>query len=1577
MAPARAPAARRGGDPRQRLDDACLRARVHAELRQFDEAERWLERGRALAPDEAWLWVETSAVLEREDRVEEALEAARRALALRPSYRPAVQATASLLELTGRPEEALELLTSACEVLESGYLLASRADLLGELGRHEEARAAWEGVGALLPLLEPDGLRWLADRRSEAAYLCGDLEAAERLAKGGSPRGQRLGERIAAARAAGASGPARRVLPVPFVRQDHVTCAPASLTMVARAWAEDCDHAEVAGELCFDGTPAQDQRAWAERRGWFVRELTLTWDAAVALLDRGVPLTVSTVEPTSAHLQVVAGYDLHRRLLLLRDPSTPRLREVDAEAFLARYSSSGPHARALGPAAEAGRLDGVALPDERLWELRHELHRALDQHDRGRAQAARDALAAASPDHWLALDLELDLAYYDDAPERIEAGYARLAARFPGEQRFLLARLPSLAQLAPRQARLDLLEPAARRDDVHPAVLRALAIELALDAREAPRAERLLRRALRRQPRAAATVIELANLLWDGRRFEDGYALYRLASALEPTRERYVRAAFNAARSIGDPEELLATLRDRVRRWGHLSSAPIRTLHDALDDLDRHEDAFAALEAELARRPEDGPLALYAAEAYARYGRLARAEELLVAARDRAPRTGVLRAEATIAWSAAEVERALELWREVHRTEPWAVDAAEAVADLLALTEGEAAAAAHLTAAARAVPDGRAMRHLEVRWLARDDDPSRAIAALQEWLARQPEDAWAHRELALQLARGGRFEEAKASAERGAALDPEAFGAWLVRGRVLARAGERAAAAEAYREALRREVDSGAALGGLLDCAADEAEERAALEFAAEQLSAQRFRCDGVLAFGREASDRFGPAAYVDVLRRLHAERPDAWATWSALVDALGELGELDEALAAAEEACARFPLVSELWFDLGYVRRLRGDGPEEVRAFERARALEPRSRRFALALAGTHRRQGAFEAALGVVEEALRHSPRDPGLHVERACLLWREDQRREAVEALERALRFSPTHERAWRLLRDWDEALGAERALALARELTERRPANAALWLSLARVAPTLEERLAALDRAEALAPRDTDIHDLRATLLAEEGRFDEALAACAPAAFGEERPYLLEGRAAWVLAERGDRAGAITRMRAVVERSPSYFWGWTRLSNWYRDAEAGPEHLEAARAMVALAPQDPVARTHLGSALVMTGARAEGKAEWRRAVELDPAYAFAADRLLDLQLEDGELEAAAATAAVLEQQRPTDPETWERAVEVATRRGDREAALRAFERLCERPRDPDGALRRAARRLAGAGWRFAARRRISAAFEREGTSPTNPWVAAVWVEGQARVCAWARIEERLAPLWGRGEVGEIAAEAYLDALAEQCAAKPLERFVAAEAERLRPRPQLWGSVGYALARCARHTEVVAWYGRYEEREGVAPWMLLHLCWSLLVLERHAEALAAAQRGLSLEPRARGRAIACLAARAAALHALAGDREAATGALARAEPEADLSDRDRFLRHLARAWVELAAGGLAAARAALRAAREEVPRWREDVILRRHHALTVRHVAAAAGWVGLVWRLALGLLLLLAAARAGRKG
>ena len=101
-----------------------LQAGVAGALRDFDEAEHWLNQARDLQPESPWVQVCCSGILEAEDRYEEALEAAQRALALRPTYRPAVQSAAHLLVLLNRQDEALQLLTDAAANIESNAVAA-------------------------------------------------------------------------------------------------------------------------------------------------------------------------------------------------------------------------------------------------------------------------------------------------------------------------------------------------------------------------------------------------------------------------------------------------------------------------------------------------------------------------------------------------------------------------------------------------------------------------------------------------------------------------------------------------------------------------------------------------------------------------------------------------------------------------------------------------------------------------------------------------------------------------------------------------------------------------------------------------------------------------------------------------------------------------------------------------------------------------------------------------------------------------------------------------------------------------------------------------------------------------------------------------------------------------------------------------------------------------------------------------------------------------------------------------------------------------------------------------------------
>src|SRR6185436_8364511 len=125
----------------------------------------------------------------------------------------------------------------------------------------------------------------LSARRCDAAYYCGNLKAARDWAlKIKSPFYQRLAERLEKDDDSG-----RVLLSVGFVRQHHMTCAPATLSAISRYWDMPAEHLALAEEICYDGTPAQSERRWAGENGWTAREFTVTWDSARALLDRGLP----------------------------------------------------------------------------------------------------------------------------------------------------------------------------------------------------------------------------------------------------------------------------------------------------------------------------------------------------------------------------------------------------------------------------------------------------------------------------------------------------------------------------------------------------------------------------------------------------------------------------------------------------------------------------------------------------------------------------------------------------------------------------------------------------------------------------------------------------------------------------------------------------------------------------------------------------------------------------------------------------------------------------------------------------------------------------------------------------------------------------------------------------------------------------------------------------------------------------------------------------------------------------------------------------------------------------------------
>ncbi len=1425
-------------DDNDRADWLAFQSRLLAQFRDFDRAERYIEEARKICPERAWLFVELSGLRQQEDRYDESLEAARMAVERAPGMPAAILSTCELLQLLGRDDEALDLLARSSNIAQSYAVEAARAGLLMELDRFDEARESLARARELAPLLEQDGREWLASHESDAAYGSGDLETAEAKAReADTPFFERLADRFANRKD---HGDRRVLLPVRFVRQHHMTCAPATLTAISSFWTMAADHLAIAEEICYDGTSAHSERRWAESNGWRAREFRVTSESAAALIDAGIPFTLTTSGATTGHLQAVVGYDALRGTLLIRDPYHPHRIEFSTDEMLEHFKSHGPRGMAMVPAAESARLDAIELPDDDMYDRLHTLNGALVDHD---AQAARDAyeeMSRSSAEHVLTQQARLARASYESDRAGMMFAAERLLELFPDDSRLTLIKLTCLRDLGRRAQRLALLEELCEDPACDPVYLQLYASELLEDAQRHDDAADLLRRAVRRRPNDGPTYSLLASRLWQSGEREAALDLYRFAACLQDKDERYAGTYFSACRSLGRTDEAMTFLENRFERLGTLASEPVRSLVEALGRLHRSSDAFERLEQAIERRPDDPDLFLFAAECHARFGNADKARALLEDARERTRRSSWLRAAALVDSLAGDTRAALEHWRAIARSEPLAVDAHEAVARLLAESEGRERALEYLEEASAPFPHHVPLLRLRIDWL-RDEAPDRAESTARTMIELDPSDAGARRELTGFLLRQGKIEEALEEVQEARRIEPRNPVNFYALGSVFRAMGRPARARAAYARALRLDIDFGPALERLVNTSRTRAGVESALSFAFAQLKEQVSLGPGMRVFYDMAASVLDGETLLTSLRELHEARPHLLASWTVVIQQLLRLGRHDEAIELARRATERFPLESQAWIDLGRAAALGGDSETEIAGLRRAVEVNPADTATARSLAGALERTGDYETSRVVLEEAVSRDPLDGDNHAALADTLWQIGERDEALERAKRATRIDPANDSARELLARCFESLGrADELVDFARELTVERGGHPASWLFLARAIPggsRVDQRLEAIERAIAIEPREAEAYDMQATLLAEAGRHDEAADACRPEAFGERVPVLLRGRGAWVRAQRGDVAGAIEEMLEVVEDTPSYYWAWAQLAAWGEGIEDRELALRAAREMLRIAPNAPQSLSYLGWAELGAGNREGAATALERALELDPGHVATLRSLLDIRLEDGAIDEA---RAMLERTAPhVDPaERFAQEARIADAAGDVDRLIECF---CELGRLPHAELIRA---VFGLVLRHEGKRRdADAALEsliRE--DGRNPWLGYAWLDRPAAAKSAATLREAMQAIPTTSPLWLSAVTRFFEVAVYKGYSDEVMRLFAEQRERLAAEAEAWATAGYALCGIGEYSTAARWLEDWRDRDGVEPWMLLYVAECLFETDRDEEAIAA---------------------------------------------------------------------------------------------------------------------------------------
>ncbi len=1435
-------------DLRLRASGLAYRGHVLALLRDFQQARPLLAEAIAMAPDLAWLYLEQAGALALEDRIEAAVETVQVGLRLRPWYRPAVLMLANLYRSQARPDEAIALLRQGSEKLECGEIELDLAQQLSDRGDTAEAQVHLERAAAMFPLADKLTRQRLDDLRSELAYRSGDDAAAIEFASRIPHRfHEQLVENLRKARPED-----RRVeLPVPFVPQRHLTCGPATLTSLAKYWNRPAEHLAIAEQICYDGTSAQSERRWAEQAGFWAREFTVDWPTAVALIDRGAPFTLTTVDVTTAHLQAVIGYDARRGTLLIRDPSSSAVREMLATQGFEYLRGVGPRGMVMVPAEEAARVEGLTLGDAEPYDLLYALQLALDAHDRRGAIAAYQQMAQAAAGHRLTLQASRSMAYYDSDLVAALKAVDKTLESAPDSPSLLYAKLGLLKATASRAERLPFLEEISGRKDLDPIFRLHWAEELAEDARQHSSARQLLKQLLRQRPMDARCYYALGEIAWAARDFDAATELYRFAACLDDRQEGPSRTYFIASRHVRRTQEALDWLKDRWETLGNQSSLPAQTLFWAYESLDRTQQAFEVLETALQRRPDDDSLPLWAADAYGRYGKFESAAGLLEGCRQRVHEGSWLRAAAGLAGYRGMPSLALKYWRQVAAGEPQSAEAASAIATLLARLEGIDAATQFWRDLLRRFPYNLLLIRAAVPRLSRTE-PALAGETLDRFIDAHPVEPWARRERALLRAAQSRYDEALADADLAITLSPSDTYGYSVRGNVLSQQGRLAEAAIDLRRALELYADNESAIHRWLANCRSADERTTALKYFHRQLVKQTTFGDGLLAYAELARPVLDGETLLSNLRQALQARPDLWQAWSAVTKQLMAVGRLDDAHGLAQRMTARFPLLPAVWGDMAAVCQVRGDAAGEIAALRKALEINGNWAVAIFRLVEAHTRQNRLLEARTIVEQALHRLPDVAPLHAYRADLCWRMTDRDAAVASLTQALEYDPDYPWAWERLQHWGVELDQpDLAIRTARSLTARRPGESRCWHWLAAVlteSGALEERLAAARRAIELDRHSVDSQVLYSRLLSAVGRFDEALALCRSSDPAVRVPHELRAQEASVLRERGQVSEAVDALRAVLAENPDYTAGWMRLATWCAgEAELIPVQIEAARQLVRLNPHETESWCHLGRAAERSD-REEAKRAWTHALELAPDNTEAAIALFDLQFADQQFEAAGQTLRAIEALN-ADHYVWTRRVRWAASRAvaDPTMALGAFDRLGLVDTADPAPLSDAAKIISERGWKELLASRLAQLVT---TPQHNRHVLSEWVELKIRSgdvrAAFRELDAHPEPV-----VGWNLAAARLLNECEYYSRRKLKRFVVRNAKRLAADPLTWGTVGFAF--CHRNLPRLAtrWLSDYRQRKGVEPWMIHNLTFTLWQLNQPEQARLVSEYALTLSP------------------------------------------------------------------------------------------------------------------------------
>lgn len=1257
-------------EKRAQPDDKDLRdlrgekAEILARFRDFSGAEECL--GDLAETGDAWQLLSVAEVKFLQDDYPGALDIINKVLADKPHYRAALIFKASILQLQHDLTQAIRVLAEFWPNTQSFWAGRLLCSLYIENQQYAEAQECLNRLKTLPVYASKDSERSL--RALQADLLCAEQRYEEALEF--IEQKNFFGKSVVNAIVNTSDNRARKVLDVPFVRQANMTCAPASISAVAAYWKVTVAQADVVDAICYGGTQSVDERRWAEENGWHAQEFQLTPSAAKSLIDMGIPVLLATVEPGSAHLQVLVGYDDAMGTYLLRDPYYRRLQEMLIESSHEYYAASGPRAMVMVPMNYREKIIALALPASSLYDCLYQINRALKTNQRDQAAAQLALAQSLAPEHRMTINCERALACYDGDESRILATTEKLLALFPNDVNLQLSKVSSLNAVGSSKQMLEYLESIAAQPTCHFMVKSRLADYLRHDHRQQKRVITLYKKLLDISPTNTENLYAYAGVLWDQKNYQDSYQLYRFATCLEDKNEQYAESFFKAARYHKQTDKGLEFLRDRFTRFGKKSSGPAVSLFHALDSLERTHEGLLVLEEAIEMRPDDGWLITFTARKLLFQQQAERAKVL-------AERAKLLVSEIRYQELAAEIfehnlqpQHAIQCLEKILQLEPLNSKANQNMMRLLIEANERSKADDFIAQQLARYPDNAMLLELSIDWIANGDYQAQ-IEAYRQFIYHHPTNAWGYRGLADALCNLEMYDEALLAAEEAIAVASNSSASHYYRGKILLAKQQYDAARSSFRKAIELYCDYTYAYDPLLQCGFNHATQQQDLTFIYEQLMAQVSYGDGLLAYQRIATTLLPAKDILQFLEHALDARPDLWHAWVALTLAYRSAGENEKALDTVAEAANRFPLLPRVFQELAESHRLLNQRDKAEFYYRHTLSLSPGWTLPANNLCDLLEQQGRYDEAIAVQRSLIARAPLASSPYGYLADLLIREGRIAEAMQALERSLELDPLYLWAWRTLHQIQDTEEGRLDICQKIALVRQKFANdESLLLTQVNMLEDDTEAAAILANYLEKNPYQIDACIEYVSRQTRLGHMEHALQFTSEQYWNNNRPIAIFAAEARIYAERREWSAAIKRMENVVQINENFYEGWRCLARWYCDTQDANKAQSAIDHCVRLFPNDPSVLCYAAERLQeIKGDNERISQLLQRAFELNPVNQYTGLTYIDYIFERGEIERAAQALDLLERHN-SDIYTRYRGFQIALARQDFTVALNLF-------------------------------------------------------------------------------------------------------------------------------------------------------------------------------------------------------------------------------------------------------------------------------------------------------------------